>query len=283
MEFLTRVDIGKRPLLSPTQNVFCIGSCFAEEVCARMVQHGISAYCNPFGTMYNPLSILACIEGISQSELFEEGQLIAHDGLYHSMLHHGRFSFPTLAETLSAVNQSIEDGRRQLQAADVVIVTLGTAWIYEMEGKVVGNCHKLPANRFERRRLSVEEVRDALIQLLQNKFIQGKRVIFTVSPIRHKKDGLHENQLSKSTLLLAIDEVIGNSNNPTCEYFPSYEILLDELRDYRFFAEDMVHPTKQAVDYVWERFQSTYFSVHDQEQMRLAFNRWKSSQHIPLH
>lgn len=280
MLFQTPIIISKRTPLNIQDKIFCIGSCFAEEVCERMVQNGIDAVCNPFGTMYNPLSIAACIERFISGHLFEETELIEHDGLYHSMLHHGRFSFPTLAETLSAVNQSIEDGRRQLQAANVVIITLGTAWIYEMEGKVVGNCHKLPANHFERRRLSVEEVREALTQLLQNELFQGKRVIFTVSPIRHKKDGLHENQLSKSTLLLALDQVIKGT---AYEYFPSYEILLDELRDYRFFAEDMVHPTKQAVDYVWERFLSTYFSVHDQEQMRLAFNRWKSSQHIPLH
>lgn len=281
MQFQTPIIINKRTPLNMQDKIFCIGSCFAEEVSERMVQHGIDAYCNPFGTMYNPLSIAACIERLISGRAFGEAELIAHDGLYHSMVHHGRFSYPTPMETLENINNQLSIGRARLLESDLVVITLGTAWIYEMDGQVVGNCHKLPESHFSRRRVGTNEVAGALRTILENDNLRDKRVILTVSPIRHKKDGLHENQLSKATLLLAIEELIREDNHR--EYFPSYEIVLDELRDYRFYAEDMVHPNKQAVDFVWERFEETYFSLSDREQMRQAFGKWKASQHRALH
>ena len=169
------------------------------------------------------------------------------------MAHHGSFSRPTETEAREAVRSSVETMQKAFAEANVVIVTFGTAWIYEMNGKVVGNCHKLPAEAFTRRRLSVDEIVETWRPILKR--WSDKHWIFTVSPIRHVKDGLHENQLSKATLLLAVERLIGDTGlTAKPVYFDSFEILLDELRDYRFYADDLVHPSSMAVKYIWERF-----------------------------
>lgn len=169
-----------------------------------------------------------------------------------------------------------------LQDADVAILTFGTAWVYEdrATGQVVDNCQKRPASDFIRRRLTVDEI-VALWQPILQRYA-GKRFIFTVSPIRHLKDGLHENQLSKATLLLALERLTTNDQRPTT-YFPSYELLLDELRDYRFYASDMLHPSETAIDYIWERFSETYlFEPATQADMRLLHQLWLDRHHRPL-
>ncbi len=153
---------------------------------------------------------------------------------------------------------------------------------------MVSNCHKLPEKEFTRRRLTVEEIVSKWQPIVEDFIAQGKRIIFTVSPIRHKRDGLHENQLSKATLLLAIEALLQHSlplkgESEGATYFPAYEIVLDELRDYRFFAEDMVHPSAVAVDYIWERFSDTFFSASTRETMRLRLKEYKHAQHRPLH
>jgi hypothetical protein len=178
--------------------------------------------------------------------------------------------------------------REALQQASVVIVTFGTAWVYEYEGEVVANCHKLPANRFIRRRLTVNEIVDMWQPIIAS--MPDKHWIFTVSPIRHIKDGLHENQVSKAILLQAVDRLISmslsyNLSTETlhCSYFPSYEIMLDELRDYRFYAEDMVHPSAVAVDYIWQRFVETYMTTDTQQEMRILHQLWRDRHHRFLH
>ena len=171
-----------------------------------------------------------------------------------------------------------------LQQASVVIVTVGTAWVYESEGEVVANCHKLPANRFVRRRLTVDEIVNVWQPIIAS--MPDKHWIFTVSPIRHVKDGLHENQVSKAILLQAVDRLISmslsyNLSTETlhCSYFPSYEIMLDELRDYRFYAEDMVHPSQVAVDYIWQRFVDTYMTTDTRNEMRALHQLWRDRHH----
>jgi hypothetical protein len=178
--------------------------------------------------------------------------------------------------------------REALEQASTVIVTFGTAWVYEYEGEVVSNCHKLPANRFVRRRLTVAEIVEMWQPILAA--MSDKHWIFTVSPIRHVKDGLHENQVSKSILLQAVDILISMSHTlslsspSSCiSYFPSYEIMLDELRDYRFYAEDMVHPSQVAVDYIWQRFVDTYMTVETQNEMRALHQLWRDRHHRMLH
>ena len=228
--------------------------------------------------------------------------LVEYDGLWHSMAHHGSFSRPTKEEAEEAVRNSIETMQKALAEATVVIVTFGTAWVYEWNQEsgvknqdqyVVANCHKMPDSWFTRRRLSVEEIAAAWRPILEQ--YQDKHWIFTVSPIRHIKDGLHENQLSKATLLMAIERLTGEAD-PTAErsysetilqakpvYFEAFEILLDELRDYRFYADDLVHPSSMAVQYIWERFVDTFCTNQTKNELVLQHKRWKHEHHIPLH
>ena len=264
--------------------ILMLGSCFSDEIGEQMKQRNMSVTCNPFGTLYNPLSIA---NAIHSSFVHCTSYIVHHDGLWHSMMHHGSFSRPTREEAEEAVKASIETMQKALQEATVVIVTFGTAWIYEMNGEIVGNCHKLPADRFTRRRLTVEEIVAAWQPIIER--YPDKHWIFTVSPIRHIKDGLHENQLSKATLLMAIEQLLDNRQSIVpCQssnrhYFPSYEILLDELRDYRFYADDLVHPSSLAVNYIWERFVDTFCTPQTRNEMIIQHKRWKQTQHRPLH
>ena len=270
--------------------ILMLGSCFSDEIGEQMAQRYLHVTCNPFGTLYNPLSIAQAIN--YKSEIRNQKlPLVEYDGLWHSMAHHGSFSRPTREEAEQAVRSSIETMQHALAEATVVIVTFGTAWVYEWNTEhriqntdpitIVGNCHKLPAECFMRRRLSVEEIVAAWKPILEQ--YQDKHWLFTVSPIRHIKDGLHENQLSKATLLQAVDKLTANSQKPTVEYFPSYEIVLDELRDYRFYADDLVHPSSMAVNYIWERFVDTFCTPQTRNELVLQHKRWQFDHHRPLH
>ena len=268
MKLQTLVDIPASPWkIGYEDHILMIGSCFSDEIGAQMQQRYLHVTCNPFGTLYNPISIANAINMDAVPELIE------HDGLLHSMAHHGSFSRANREETEQAVRNSIDALQKAMNEASVVIVTFGTAWVYEMNGKVVGNCHKLPESCFSRRRLSVEEIVSAWKPILER--YPDKHWLFTVSPIRHVKDGLHENQISKATLLQAVDKL--------GDYFPSYEIMLDELRDYRFYADDLVHPSSLAVNYIWERFVDTFCTNQTKNELVLQHKRWKHEHHIPLH
>ena len=262
--------------------ILLLGSCFSDEIGEQMKQRYLNVTCNPFGTLYNPLSIAQAIHYKSQISNHHTAQadrkksqipLIFNEGLWHSMAHHGSFSRPTQEEAEQAVRDSIDTMQRALEEATVVIVTFGTAWVYEMNGEIVGNCHKLPESSFTRRRLTVEEIVAAWQPILER--YPDKHWLFTVSPIRHIKDGLHENQLSKATLLQAVEQL--------GDYFPSYEIVLDELRDYRFYADDLVHPSSLAVNYIWERFVDTFCTNQTKNELVLQHKRWKHEHHRPLH
>ena len=255
--------------------ILMVGSCFSDEIGAQMQERYLHVTCNPFGTLYNPLSIAQALT------MTEMPVLVEHEGLWHSMAHHGAFSRADKNEAEQAIRGSIETMQQALQEATVVIVTFGTAWVYELKDGIsglgfsglVGNCHKLPESCFNRRRLSVEEIVAAWKPILAQ--YSDKRWLFTVSPIRHIRDGLHENQLSKAILLQAV-EYLG-------DYFPSYEIMLDELRDYRFYADDLVHPSSLAVNYIWERFVDTFCTPQTKNELVLQHKRWKHEHHRLLH
>ena len=238
--------------------------------------------CNPFGTLYNPLSIANAIQ---TSAVSHQPSVVFYDGLWHSMAHHGSFSRATKEEAEKAVADSVEAMQRALDEATVVIVTFGTAWVYELSAishqpsVIVGNCHKMPEKWFRRRRLTVEEIVEAWQPILAQ--YPDKRWLFTVSPIRHVRDGLHENQVSKATLLMAVEAI--RSQHSEVSYFPSYEILMDELRDYRFYADDLVHPSSMAVEYIWERFCETFCTPQTINAMHIAHKEWKFAHHRPLH
>ena len=248
--------------------ILLLGSCFADNMGAKFSEHYFQATVNPFGTLYNPASIAAAITNVGNS------QLVEHNGLWHSMMHHGAFSDKDKEQLIARCEQSRALLQRALMEASTVVVTFGTAWVYEMEGQVVANCHKLPASRFTRRCLTVNEIVEMWQPIVAS--MPDKHWIFTVSPIRHVKDGLHANQISKAILLQAVDQ-LGQS------YFPSYEIMMDELRDYRFYAEDMVHPSAVAVEYIWQRFVDTYMNKDTQTEMRVLNQLWRDNHHRMLH
>lgn len=262
--------------------VLMLGSCFSDEIGRQMEERKMQVTCNPFGTLYNPLSIANAIH------MTELPELVEHDGLWHSMAHHGSFSRATKEEAEKAVAESIETMQRALAEATVVIVTFGTAWVYELSAishqpsVIVGNCHKMPEKWFSRRRLTVEEIVEAWQPILAQ--YADKKWLFTVSPIRHVRDGLHENQVSKATLLMAVDQMVNSTwSNGKWQYFPSYEIVMDELRDYRFYADDLVHPSSMAVEYIWERFCETFCTSQTINAMHIAHKEWKFAHHRPLH
>ena len=240
-----------------------LGSCFAENMGVRMMHYKFNVDLNPFGILYNPLSIAHSMYMLLKNKIFTENDLFRQGRLWHSFSHHSRFSHTDLQTCLNQINGRLVEGAKLLKNADWLIFTWGTAWVYRLSqtGAVVSNCHKLPEHYFIRERLSPEEIVSAwkslIPELLQNN--SDLKILMTVSPIRHFRDGAHANQLSKSALLLAIDELC-RSFPESCFYFPSYEIVMDELRDYRFYDTDMIHPSEQAIEYIWERFGLYYFN-----------------------
>ena len=278
MQFTTPVIITPATLsIDYSTPMLLLGSCFTEEVGERLQAAGFDLLCNPFGTLYNPLSIAACLWRAIDNRLMSGDELVQHDGLWHSWMHHSRFSHEDKDECLSRCNQSISRVHHFLGRKPLLLVTFGTAWVFYHEGSVVANCHKLPPQHFVRRRLEVGEIVDAWQPLVER---LGTDVLYTVSPIRHMADGAHGNQLSKATLLLATERLVEGCGQ--ANYFDSYELLMDELRDYRFYARDMCHPSDVAVDVVWERFQATYMTAATRDQVRQHEKEYRQSQHRKL-
>lgn len=251
--------------ISHKSNLLLAGSCFADNIGTKLAERKFNISINPFGVLYNPLSIATMLTRIIEGKEFthQSPELFEYNGKWHSILHHGSFSRDTKEELLDGINKSIRENNCRAKECDVVMVTLGTAYAYirKSDNIVVGNCHKLPGNVFERRMLGVEEIAGVISEVIEKfrSINPGIKFVFTVSPIRHLRDGAHDNQKSKATLLLAIDRIISMYPVNTL-YFPAYEILLDELRDYRFYAEDMIHPSSVAVEYIWECFKKCYFN-----------------------
>jgi len=260
------------------------GSCFAEDMASKFLNAGFTIDLTPFGIAYNPMSLSSNLKRLLENKPFRKNELIKENDIYHSFSHHSRFSGTDPNRVLSGINSRMELSSDFLKTADILIITFGTAYVYRLQstGAVVSNCHKLPANLFTYKRLTIEEIieewNDLIVRL--KKFNPSLRILFTVSPIRHLKDGAHENQLSKSILLLSVDELINNHSN--CFYFPAYEILLDDLRDYRFYNEDMLHPSYQAIDYVWGKFSETWFDETTVKKTREFEKVNKSLKHVPI-
>lgn len=283
----TQVEVPRLPFtLDFVSGIVSLGSCFADEIGDRLREGDFRIEQNPFGTLYNPASIAAALHRIIDDREIDASDLVQHEELWHSWHHHGSFSRPTQEECLATCNNRIHQAHAALKEASLLMVTFGTAWVFEHKGMVVANCHKLPPQEFVRRRMTVEEIVALWSPLLQklSTFNPQLTTLFTVSPIRHMADGAHGNQLSKATLLLAVDELLSSltSHLSPC-YFPAYEIVLDELRDYRFYGPDMTHPTPLAVDVVWERFQSATMTPAVRDQAHLNCKQHKREKHIPLH
>jgi hypothetical protein len=260
--FRTALSIPRAPFnIRHSDWLLCIGSCFAEHIAARLSGDKFPVMLNPTGIVYNPLAIRQCLDLVMSDKEFAQEDLFLQDELWHSFDHHGSFSHPDPELTLRQINETLFHVRSTLTITNRLILTLGTAFVFTHlpSGKIVSNCHKLPGQHFSKRRISVKETIDALVPVLtqlksQNPLLE---IIVTVSPVRYLRDGLIENQRSKATLLLALSEMSGSLDY--VHYFPSYELVVDDLRDYRFYEADMAHPNKQAVDYIWDHFRHTYF------------------------
>jgi hypothetical protein len=265
-----------------SSKVMAIGSCFASEIGDRLSQSGFSITINPFGTLYNPASIAAAVQRLANPAPFTEDDVIYSEplGRYNSFWHHTRFSNVTKEGFLAGANESLKSSAVAFAKSDICLVTLGTAWVFRHigSGKIVANCNKVPAKEFHRERLTVEETTLLLSEMIGNN--PDKEWIFTVSPIRHLADGAYGNSLSKATLLLATERL--EKAFPNVHYFPAFEIMMDELRDYRFYAENMTHPSSQASELIFLRFLDYAFSPDAVEAAAKARREYRRTQHRPL-
>ena len=264
MIFRTQVELPERQTeIRHSEQIMLFGSCFAENIGNLLAENKFRCEVNPFGILYNPVSIHKALLQLMEGRRYAEKDLFFSYGLWHSWMHHSDFSAFSVDECLNRINSRLMKASDALKSADWLVMTWGTAYVYvhEESGEVVGNCHKMPDKMFRRFRLDaktlVEECQDVLKKCREAN--PKLKVLITVSPIRHAKDGMHGNQLSKATLLLAADELCRVC--PDCYYFPSYEIMMDELRDYRFYADDMLHPSRMAIEYIWDCFSKCYFSA----------------------
>ena len=246
--------------------VLFMGSCFTENIGIKMAELKFPVIVNPFGVMYNPVSVQKGMEILIDQKKFEKSDLGFYNDLWFSFYHDTEFSDIDQSKCLHKINLSIEDASKHLRKAKFLFIAFGTSWIYNylQTETIVSNCHKIPAKEFERKRLDAADIFVEWANLLNrlNELNKELKIIFTVSPVRHWKDGAIENQLSKATLILAIHQLKAKFKN--VEYFPAYEIMMDDLRDYRFYAEDMVHPSDMAVQYIWQKFTEMYFDRESQ-------------------
>ena len=256
MDFFTKVDIPAAGFeIDYTSRIAFFGSCFADNISAQFSARKFSVLANPFGTVYNPVSIAMQIRSIASGKVFGEKDVFqdAH-GPWYSWEAHGSLSAATREECIAQLNDAASNAYEFLQQANAMFITLGTAFVYFLkDGRAVANCHRQDPALFDRRMISVEEATQALENIVQDlhRINPEAHIVFTVSPLRHMADGAHNNTLSKATLLLAAEKSGG-------EYFPSYEIVMDELRDYRFYESDMVHLSKTAEEYIFERMAGTF-------------------------
>ena len=283
MKFRTEIQIAPLSVRIGYENrLLALGSCFAHHISGRLAGARFRITSNPTGILFNPFSLATALEFYAAAKCVAADELTCRDGLWFHYDFHGSFSDGTQKMALSKMNMGRQAGTNALREADRVILTFGTAWVYELQqtGQVVANCHKQPAELFRRRRLTVEEIAARYDALFEGP-LAGKQVILTVSPVRHLGDGLPDNFLSKATLRLAIDEICRRHHNAV--YFPAYEILTDDLRDYRFYADDLVHPSEQAMKYIWELFTAAAFTDAARRMLPLVEAVTTAVCHRPLH
>ncbi|MBO4870820.1 MAG: GSCFA domain-containing protein [Muribaculaceae bacterium] len=286
MEFRTTIRMAENQgLLHHSDEVVLVGSCFSDNIGMKMRNAMMQVDVNPFGTLFNPFSIAAGVSRLIAAEPIAGNTLFSQNGVWNSYAFHSRYSLPDKQATLERMNARINASHQRLQSCQVLIVTLGTAMVYRLKttGEVVANCHKVPQHEFSRSMASVEEMARELCGMVEafHRFNPAAHVIFTVSPIRHIADGLDVNSLSKAALRVAVNEVVTAFPEFT-SYFPSYEIMLDDLRDYRFYATDMVHPSEVAVEYIWQSFQATYFDDRSAQAIARCERVNKRLQHRPM-
>ena len=288
-------------LLESTNSIYLMGSCFSDAMLSRFHQRNISANSNPFGTIYHPIPLLnelkKIIDLIPQKTVSQKysmdnisGETITNtnffefNSTFHSLPHAYKFSNANPSELVQLISNTQKTAAQHIEKASTIIITLGTAWYYQHipTQSIVGNCHKLPGQQFEKICSTVGEIKQLLHDFLSQctTTLPNKNWIFTVSPVRHLRDGISQNLQSKSTLLCAIHELLSENKYTHVSYFPAYEILQEELNDFRFFKDDLMHPSSWTEDYIFQRFIETYYSQTEQEQLATNFKNWKQNQHI---
>ena len=288
MQFRTTIEL--KPFdrrIDHSQPILSLGSCFASNVAERLSRAKFCVTSSPTGILFNPESIAATLDRFDAVARGDNGALPAAEDLaygnerWFSYDFHSDFSATDATDALAAMQEAVRHGAQALKDAQVVIITFGTAFVFrnKQSGDVVANCHKQPQALFQREMMSAEQIAARYISLMQGPFA-GKQVIFTVSPVRHLADGLEQNSLSKATLRVAVDLI--QKACPNAYYFPSYEIVMDELRDYRFYADDMTHPSRMAIDYIWERFGEVAFSDKTKALNERIERIVKASEHRPF-
>lgn len=259
--FRTIVNIPPSPfkLSYYTPSMF-IGSCFTESIGSKLNDYKFPVDINPFGVIYNPSSVSKSLELLIEKKEFTKDDLYFFNGKWLSFFHHSSFSDKDPEQCLSGINAKITESREFLKKAEFLFITFGTAWVFEWKesGEIVSNCHKIPPSKFNRKLLAPSDILENYQTLISKllRFNPLVKIVFTISPVRHWKDSPEGNQVSKSILLLSVHQLIQKFQ--TLSYFPAYEIMMDDLRDYRFYSEDMIHLNVVAVDYIWERFCETY-------------------------
>lgn len=282
MKFKVEFEIAAQPHVEKWPSFFMMGSCFATHQATRMKSLGFHIQSNPFGILYNPISIEHTIERSCTARLYESTDF-EHRKDYFCWEHHGDHKYALLDEAIAHSNELLRTTKSHIAAADTILITYGTSLVYTRANHVVANCHKVTHTEFIQKQLSFTEVKQSIQRTIH--YLQGinptANILFTVSPIRHLRSGVVESSRSKAVLLAALQETV--AADPSVSYFPSFEIFIDELRDYRFAKEDMTHPTAQAEQYIWERFCATFFSVETQQIVIEVQKYLKLAAHRPIH
>ncbi|WP_372773716.1 GSCFA domain-containing protein [Mangrovibacterium sp.] len=286
-QYYTEVELEKYTWkLDYSDQVLLMGSCFTENIGAIMEDYKFRTLINPFGISYNPMSVADSLKNLMQKRVYTTDDLFEQAGVWGSFDFHSRYSGCSENDALEKMNGQVERGHEFLKNADYLIITFGTAWVFDLKasGKLVANCHKFPAGDFKRYRLTAGEIVGEFKDLLTAlwKFNPKLKILFTISPIRHLKDGANGNQVSKSTLLLAVDRLVNGYGKERCNYFPSYEIVMDELRDYRFYAADLVHLSPLAVEHIWSRFKQAFLTNQVSDLMKKITKIKKAMGHKPF-
>lgn len=285
MEFRTEIPAPHSEWsIENNSKIMFMGSCFADNIGQKLEELKMQTLINPFGVMYNPISLEKAITRIVDNKTCTDEDLVQIRDLWASFNFHSCFSGLDKGQVMWSINNATERAHEFLKQTDYLVLTLGTAWVYVLQStdEVVANCHKVPDKHFYRDRLSVDKITNALknIGAQVRKINPDIKIIYTVSPIRHWKDGAHQNQLSKSSLLLAIDNLI--YDDVQTEYFPAYEFQMDDLRDYRFYKKNLLHPNGEAVEYIWSKFRDCYFSDNAQEVIQHISDFIKAAHHRPF-
>jgi len=286
MKLQTKIPLKRKTqnLIDYQSNILLLGSCFSENIGDKLSYFKFQSIQNPFGILFHPKAIENLITNTSNKKVYSSDDLIYQNEIWHSFDAHSSLSSASENELLNKLNVAISLTNKKIKEASHIIITLGTSWVYKYieTDTIVANCHKIPQKKFLKELLSVSEISESLarsISLIKS-INSDAAVIFTISPVRHLKDGFIENTQSKSHLIAAIHTLV---NKQDVSYFPSYEIMMDELRDYRFYAEDMIHPNKTAINYIWRKFIDTWFSEETKSIMKEIDEIQKGLLHRPFH